>query len=137
MANSPNDILELAKLARGDIHKLGYILSWIAIPLALIPPVPRNWSWIWLRTLLITVAVWYVSNRYRIVFEVPWNMTVCDIEDPHSSYDGVGGNVAVLFFGWILPFLECLGTLVVCRYFLPLLTSVWRRFSKSDDKRKV
>lgn len=131
------DALEIAKLARNDIHKLEDVLVWIAIPLALIPPVPKSWRWIGLRTLVITVLVWYVSIRYRIVFEVPWNPMVIHMQDPNSGYDGVGGNAALLLLGWIPPFFECLGTLIVCRYLLPWLMSLWRRLTAKNDRGKA
>lgn len=131
------DVLEVARLASKDIHKLEGVLFWVAIPLALIPPVPRSWGWIGVRTLVITVAVWYFSMRYRIVFEVPWNSRVLDIEDPNNGYDGVGGNAGLLLFGWIFPFFECLGTLIVCRYLLPWLTSLWRRVTERGDRSKA
>jgi hypothetical protein len=134
MEYPPQDALEVAKLASKDIRDLQDILLWIAIPLALIPPVPRSWRWIALRTFVITVAVWFISMHYNIVFGVPWRSMVLDMQDPNSSYDGVGSNVGLLFLGWVPPFFECLGTLIVCRYLFPLLAFLWRRVTGKDHR---
>jgi hypothetical protein len=56
--------------------------------------------------------------NFRIEYEVPWNEIVADIEDRNNDYDGVGGNVATLCFGWIFPFVQCIGTLTFARVIL-------------------
>ncbi|MBN8418001.1 MAG: hypothetical protein J0L73_03720 [Verrucomicrobia bacterium] len=115
-----HELLEVARLARSHVHAIGSVLIWIAIPLALIPPVPTSWRWIWMRTVVITVAVWLALMDFRIAYEVPWNRTVMDIEKRDWGYDGVGGNVALLFFGWGFPFFEAFITLCLTRFILSL-----------------
>ena len=123
-AEFPNHgLLEVAQLARSHVHAIEGVLMWIAIPLALIPPVPTSWRWIWIRTFVITVAVWLVLMDFRIAYEVPWNRTVLDIEKRDWDYDGVGGNAALLLFGWAFPFFEALITLCLTRFVLSLVVN--------------
>lgn len=123
-AEFPNHgLLEVAQLARSHIHAIQSVLMWIAIPLALIPPVPTSWRWIWIRTFVITVAVWLVLMDFRIAYEVPWNRTVLDIEKRDWDYDGVGGNAALLLLGWVFPFFEALITLCLTRFVLSLVVN--------------
>ena len=112
------ELLDIAKLAREHIHSIEGLLFWIAIPLALLPPIPIKWKWIWIRTAVITLVVWIVLMDFRIAYEVPWNRIVMDIEKRDFGYDGVGGNAALLLVGWIFPFVQCVGTLCVTRIIL-------------------
>jgi hypothetical protein len=93
----------MAQLAREHIHPIGDVFLWIAVPIALLPPIPTKWRWIWLRTIVITLAIWITLINFRIAYEVPWNEIVSDLENPNSDYDGVGGNAALLVFAWMLP----------------------------------
>ena len=112
------ELLDLAKLARAHIHSIQEGLFWLAVPLALIPPIPVKWAWIWLRTAAVTLFVWITLMDFRMMYEVRWVGIVLNIEKSDAGYDGVGGNVALLVFGWVFPFLQCLGTLVFMRLFL-------------------
>lgn len=112
------EALEVALRSQSHIHSIESQLFWIAIPLALLPPIPLTWKQIWIRTLFITLLVWITLMNFRIVYEIPWNRIVMDIEKRNPEYDGVGGNVALLVLGWIFPFLQCLATLCVTRFFL-------------------
>src|SRR6187455_1904630 len=98
------ELLKIAQLARDHIHSIEGVLSWIAVPLALLPPIPIKWRWIWVRTIVITLVVWIVLMNFRIAYEVPWNRIVLDIEKRDWGYDGVGGNAALLLIGWTFPF---------------------------------
>jgi len=111
-----HDLHEVAELARDNIHAIEGILMWIAIPLALLPPIPTAWKWIWIRTLVITVIAWMTLLNFRIAYEIPWNRIVIDIEMQDSGYDGVGGNVALLLVGWVFPLTQCLITLCLTRF---------------------
>ena len=112
------DLLEIAKRARDHIHSIEGVLFWLAIPLALLPPIPIRWKWVWIRTVVITLVVWIALMDFRIVYEVPWNRIVMDIEKRDLGYDGVGGNAALLLVGWIFPFVQCLLTLCLTRFIL-------------------
>ena len=112
------ELLKIAQLARDHIHSIEGVLSWIAVPLALLPPIPIKWRWIWVRTIVITLVVWIVLMNFRIAYEVPWNRIVLDIEKRDWGYDGVGGNAALLLIGWTFPFFQCLVTLCVARWIL-------------------
>jgi hypothetical protein len=126
------ELIELAKQARGDIHAIEGVFFWIAIPLALLPPVPLKWKWIWIRTLVITVVVWIATMEFRIAFEVPWNRAVMNIEQRDPGYDGVGGNAALLLFGWVLPFIQCIVTLSLARVGLNSLRARRNRKAEQD-----
>lgn len=112
------DLLEIAKRARDHIHSIEGILFWLAIPLALLPPIPIRWKWVWIRTVVVTLVVWIALMDFRIAYEVPWNRIVMDIEKRDWGYDGVGGNAALLLVGWIFPFVQCLLTLCLTRIIL-------------------
>ena len=107
------ELLEIAKHARDDIRSIESVLLWIAIPLALLPPIPITRTWTWIRVLVITAVVWIALINFRIAFNVPWNRIVMDIEKRNPGYDGVGGNAALLLMGWIVPFIESVATLCV------------------------
>ena len=113
-----HELLEVAQRARSHIHALEGVLIWMAVPLALLPPIPIAWRWIWIRTFVITVVIWISLLGFRIAYEVPWNRTVLDIEKRDWGYDGVGGNAALLMLGWLFPFLQCLITLCLTRLVL-------------------
>jgi hypothetical protein len=112
------ELREIAQLARDHIHSIERILFWIAVPLALLPPIPIKWKWIFTRAIVITLVVWIVLMNFRIEYEVPWNRIVLDIEKSDDLYDGVGGNAALLFIGWIFPFFQSVVTLCVARLIL-------------------
>lgn len=112
------DLLEIAKRARDHIHSIEGVLFWLAIPLALLPPIPIRWKWVWIRTVVVTLVVWIVLMDFRSNYEVPWNRIVMDIEKRDWGYDGVGGNAALLLVGWIFPFIQCLLTLSLTRFIL-------------------
>lgn len=127
---SSQETVDLAIRAKEDIHAIGRVLFWSVIPLALLPPVSLKWKWIFIRCLIITLVVWQAYLHYHTEFEVPWNTIVFDLQDEQSSYDGVGGNAALLFLGWIPPPFMSLGSLS----FLKLITSlaIRRRHATKD-----
>ena len=125
------ELLDIAKLAREHIHSIEGVLFWLAIPLALLPPIPTKWKWIWIRAAVITLVLWIVLMDFRIAYEVPWNRIVMDIEKRDPGYDGVGGNAALLLVGWIFPFVQCFVTLCVSRF---ILIRIGRRKTKRTEQ---
>ena len=64
---------------------------------------PQSLMW---RSLLVVFSVWLIRNCYHLFWELPVFISYRhgrgDLE-----YDGVGGNVAVLFMGWFEPAIIC------------------------------
>lgn len=50
---------------------------------------------------------WILQIAFRILVEVPVKAQIAQAQGD-MLYDGVGGNVATLFTGWLLPLLACL-----------------------------
>ena len=121
------ELVEIAKHARDDIRSIESILLWIAIPLALLPPIPVTAKWTWIRIILITAFVWFAWMTFRTTFNVPWNRIVMDIEKRNPGYDGVGGNAALLLMGWAVPFVECVTALCVAGIVRKLIGAIRRR----------
>lgn len=125
------ELLEIAQLARHHIHSIEGVLIWVAIPLALLPPIPIAWRWIWIRTIVITLVVWEILIDFRGAYEVPWNKIVSDLEKWDLPYDGEGGSVALFLVGWVFPFFECIITLSVTRF---ILMRIGRRRKTRPDR---
>ena len=67
----------------------------------------------WTTPLLTSVfTTWIIRNAYRLTIEVPINIQRArSVGD--EMYDGVGGNVVTLFFGWLEPLVFCLFTILI------------------------
>ena len=97
-----------AKRALELSHAIKGVLLWIAVPAALLPPIPTQWKWILTRTAIITAGVWIFYYQIRMHFELAWELTVLDMDEPGNMYDGQLGNIFATFLGWAPPLLECL-----------------------------
>lgn len=115
-------LLKVAEQAQSDVNGLIGYLQFSAVVLALVPPIPRTWNGIFWRTVFVTLVIWNAVGKFR-GYEVRWTRTIYDIEQKNPGYDGVGGNAGVFLFGWIIPFLQCLGVLL----FIKLATLTIRR----------
>lgn len=127
------DLLEIARRALDSIHFTGELLLWIAVPLALIPPVPLRWGWIWTRVFVITVVVWCLILGYHTEYYVPWNRIVLDIEQRDPTYDGVGATAAWLIAGWTVPFIQSLATLGFARFILLQIAKLRKSQKESSE----
>ncbi|WP_265595798.1 hypothetical protein [Verrucomicrobium sp. BvORR106] len=107
-------LLQVAEQARSDVNEITGYVYLCAIVLALVPPIPLTWKGIFWRTVFVTVVVWNMLSVFR-GYEVHWARTILDIEQRNPSYDGVGGNVGIMLFGWIIPFIECFGVLLLVK----------------------
>lgn len=78
----------------------------------------------WLMNIAVTVLItWFVISVYRLFIEVPTNEAYAQSAGDFLS-DGVGGNIALIFFlSWLLPLIECL--------------LVWGVFVALDRRRKT
>lgn len=87
------------------IYTISWLIIYAGIPswFILAPVFSKRCSFISTRTvgkgvLLSTLIMWPLMLGHRIAIEVPYNMARTD--DP--MYDGVGGNAAILMFGWLM-----------------------------------
>ncbi len=131
------ELLEIARRARDNIHSIEGVLFWVAVPLALLPPIPIRWKSIWIRTIFITLFVWIVLMGFRIAYEVPWNRMVMDIEKRDFEYDGCGGNAALLMIGWTFPFFQCIITLCLTRFILVRIGNRRKKSAEVVDERSA
>jgi hypothetical protein len=67
----------------------------------------------WTTYLLVSVLItWIIRSTYRMTIEVPINIQRAR-NAGDEMYDGVGGNVVTLFFGWLEPLIFCLLTILI------------------------
>ncbi len=59
------------------------------------------------------LVVWAVMLGYRILIQVPQNMEAARLRGV-LDYDGIGGNLAILLFGWIGAIIICALALLAC-----------------------
>lgn len=121
-------LLQVAEWAKRDVNELIGYAYLSAVVLALVPPIPLTWKGIFWRAVLVTVVVWYALNVFRN-YEVRWARVVLDIKRENPGYDGVGGNVGVMLFGWVAPFVQCFGVLTLIK----LATLAIRKLRKKPE----
>jgi len=92
-----------------NLAGIGHGLIVFALPLLLMFGVcqrrsVKRWK---MPVALAVIIAWFVRILYRTTFENPLYINLAENEGD-NMYDGVGGNVATLFFGWIEPLIACL-----------------------------
>ncbi|WP_050029305.1 hypothetical protein [Verrucomicrobium sp. BvORR034] len=121
-------LLQVAEQAKSDVSQITGYVYLCAIVMALVPPIPLTWKGIFWRTIYVTVVVWNALGVFR-GYEDHWARTIFDIKRENPGYDGVGGNVGVMLFGWVAPFVECLGVLTLIK----LATLAIRKLRKKPE----
>jgi len=89
------------------------MVIWLGIPGLLLSDLIPRWKNVHrgTRFLVAIVAVWMLLAIYRFAIHLPISLKIAQLEN-RLEWDGVGGNVAVLFGGWILGLQSALAWLI-------------------------
>ena len=95
---------------------IGHVLLIVLIPTLLLfmPSASRVMSTARRRLVIAVVVTWIILNVYRLTIELPIRMALARTRGD-KMYDGVGGNVAILFAGWVEPLIVGAVLLIAAR----------------------